>query len=218
MALLSVKGLTKSYGVLRVLKGIDFTLNAGEIVAMMGSSGAGKSTFLHIAGLLDEAESGSILIDNQDVTRFSVFEKAKIRRTRIGFIFQFHHLLQEFTALENVALAARINGISKKAAEERGKELLDYLGLESRMNHFPDQLSGGEQQRVAIARALVNRPGIILADEPTGNLDSANSLEVQHLLHKISKEYNTALFIATHNSELGQSADRLLHLKDGVIY
>lgn len=218
MALLSVKGLTKSYGVLRVLKGIDFTLNAGEIVAMMGSSGAGKSTFLHIAGLLDEAESGSILIDNQDVTRFSVFEKAKIRRTRIGFIFQFHHLLQEFTALENVALAARINGISKKAAEERGKELLVYLGLESRMNHFPDQLSGGEQQRVAIARALVNRPGIILADEPTGNLDSANSLEVQHLLYKISKEYNTALLIATHNSELGQSADRLLHLKDGVIY
>jgi len=218
MALLSVKGLTKSYGVLRVLKGIDFTLNAGEIVALMGSSGAGKSTFLHIAGLLDEAESGSILIDNQDVTRFSVFEKARIRRTRIGFIFQFHHLLQEFTALENVALAARINGISKKAAEEKGKELLVYLGLVSRMNHFPDQLSGGEQQRVAIARALVNRPGIILADEPTGNLDSANSLEVQHLLHKISKEYNTALLIATHNSELGQSADRLLHLKDGVIY
>jgi len=201
---------------LQVLKGIDLEVEQGEVVAIVGASGAGKSTFLHILGTLDRPEEGQVFI--QDVNVFTQKDKdlAKFRNEKIGFIFQFHNLLAEFTALENACMPAYIGGTMKdNDIIARGKELLDLLGLSDRMNHLPSQLSGGEQQRVAVARALLNKPAIVLADEPSGNLDSHNALDLHQLFFKLRDEFGQTFVIVTHNEELAEMADRRLVMQDG---
>lgn len=207
----------KSYGELQVLKGIGLSVAAGEIVSIVGASGAGKTTLLQILGTLDLPSSGSLSFNGREITKMSKSELSKFRNQSIGFIFQFHHLLPEFTALENVCIPAFIGKVPKAQAESRATELLDYLGLGHRINHKPAELSGGEQQRVAVARSLINQPEIIFADEPSGNLDSKNARELHELFFKLRKEFNQAFVIVTHNEELADMADRKLVMSDGNI-
>ena len=205
----------KSYGNLAVLKGIDITINKGEIVSIVGASGAGKSTLLHIIGTLDKADQGSIEIQGKSILQLSEKKLSDFRNKNIGFVFQFHHLLPEFTAIENVCIPAFIAKQSKKDAEGRAIELLDFLGLKDRIQHKPSELSGGEQQRVAIARALVNQPAVVLADEPSGNLDSANAKELHKLFFTLRDQFKQTFVIVTHNEELANMSDRKIVLKDG---
>ncbi|MEE0961448.1 MAG: ABC transporter ATP-binding protein [Bacteroidales bacterium] len=209
--------LNKKYGELHVLKDVDLHIMPSEIVALMGASGAGKTTLLQIIGTLDKADSGQILINNRDVTKLSDNKLSEFRNKEIGFVFQFHHLLAEFTALENVMLPALIGKQNKKETEERAKELLNIMHLYDRANHKPTQLSGGEQQRVAVARALINSPSIILADEPSGNLDSRNAKELHEYFFKLRETYKQTFLIVTHSEELAKMSDRMIEMQDGKI-
>jgi lipoprotein-releasing system ATP-binding protein len=213
--LLVAKNISKSYGKLAVLKSVDLSIAAAEIIAIVGASGAGKSTLLHLLGTLDNTDTGSIIFNGTDFTQLNDKALSTFRNQHMGFIFQFHHLLPEFTALENVCIPAYIAKENKADADARGLKLLTQLGLADRAEHKPSELSGGEQQRVAIARALINNPAIIFADEPTGNLDSNNANEINDLFLKIRKEMGVAIVIVTHNSALASIADRQLHMKDG---
>lgn len=211
------ENLTKSYGPLQVLKGISLHIQKGEVVSVVGASGAGKTTLLTILGTLDKADGGSLRIDGEEVLMMKPSELASFRNRRIGFVFQFHHLLPEFTALENVTIPALINRVPKKMAEEKAKGLLEMLGVSQRADHKPNALSGGEQQRVAVARALMNDPAVILADEPSGNLDSANARNLHELFFKLREELKQTFVIVTHNEDLAAMADRKLTISDGRI-
>ena len=215
--MLSARNIHKKYGQLQVLKGVDITISKGEIVSIVGSSGAGKSTLLHILGTLDTADAGEISLNNQQVSRLSGKKLAAFRNKEIGFVFQFHHLLPEFTALENVCIPGWIAGRQKKEIISRATELLKNLRLGDRMDNKPQQLSGGEQQRVAVARALINNPSIVMADEPTGNLDSANAKELHQLFIDLRNQFNQTFLIVTHNEELAKLSDRIVVMKDGKI-
>lgn len=210
------KNINKSYGDLQVLKSIDLKIEKGEIVSIVGPSGAGKTTFLQILGTLSRPNSGEVLYDNINISKLRDKQLAAFRNQNIGFVFQFHHLLPEFTALENVCIPAFINKIPKAQAEEKAKEILDFLKLSHRLDHKPKELSGGEQQRVAVARALINDPKVIFADEPSGNLDSQNKKELHGLFFSLRKKYNPAIVIVTHDIELADTADRKLTMKDGI--
>ena len=214
--MLIVKNIHKNYGSLPVLKGIDLHIQQGEIVSIVGASGAGKSTLLHIAGTLDRPDTGQVFIANQEVTNLKNNELAKFRNEKLGFIFQFHNLLGEFTALENVCMPAFIGG-KEKDVKEKAKELLVLLGLQDRIHNLPSQMSGGEQQRTAVARALINSPSIIFADEPSGNLDSKNAQELHKLFFDLRDKFNQTFVIVTHNEELANMADRKLVMQDGLI-
>ena len=211
------KEITKSYGNLSVLKGVNLEVARGEVVSIVGASGAGKSTLLQIIGTLDYADKGSVEIAGTQLGKLRSNQLAQFRNEHIGFIFQFHNLLPEFTALENVCIPAYIGKKSKQEAEKRGTDLLAFLGLGDRIHHKPNQLSGGEQQRVAVARALVNQPSVVLADEPSGNLDSKNARELHDLFFSLRDTYNQTFVIVTHNEELATMADRKLVMKDGII-
>lgn len=215
--MLSAKKVDKHYGKLHVLKSVDIHIEKGEIVSIVGSSGAGKSTLLHILGTLDRADSGEVIVQNQPIEKLSGKHLSRFRNKNIGFIFQFHHLLPEFTALENVCIPGWIAGAKKKEITQRAIELLTLLGLKDRLDNKPAHLSGGEQQRVAVARALINQPSIIMADEPTGNLDSANARELHRLFIELRDKYRQTFLIVTHNEELAAMSDRILHMKDGRI-
>lgn len=215
--MIQANNIHKSYDKLHVLKGVNLEVQNAEIVSIIGKSGSGKSTLLHILGTLDQSDKGSVIIDGADISKFDAKEIAKFRNSKIGFIFQFHHLLPEFTALENVLIPAMIANDSNKAKEDRAKELLDYLGLSERINHKPSQLSGGEQQRVAVARALINEPSVVFADEPTGNLDSESSAELHKLLQNLRDEYKQTFVIVTHSKELSEISDRTIIMQDGLI-
>ena len=211
------KDITKSYGDLKVLKGVNFTINKGEIVSVVGASGAGKTTLLQILGTLDRADGGDIVFENKSTSALSKKDLAQFRNQNIGFVFQFHHLLPEFTAFENVCLPGYIGKRNKKEVEKRAKELLIQLGLEDRIEHKPNELSGGEQQRVSVARALINDPALILADEPSGNLDSTTAKELHQLFFDLRNKFQQTFVIVTHNEELAKMADRTLVMKDGMI-
>lgn len=215
--MLKAQSIHKSYGQLQILKGVDFTVEQGEIVTIVGASGAGKSTLLNILGTLDTPDSGQIFINDVELNKLSNKNLSAFRNKQIGFIFQFHHLLVEFNALENVCIPAFIAGTSRAAAEKRATELLQLLGLGDRLTHKPSQLSGGEQQRVAVARALVNSPALIFADEPSGNLDSANATELHQLFVQLRDEFNQAFVIVTHNKDLAEIGNRKVLMKDGLI-
>ena len=206
-----------SYGNLKVLKELDFEIEKGEFVSIVGTSGSGKTTLLQLLGTLENIDSGEIIIDEKSVQELSAKELAIFRNQKIGFIFQFHNLLAEFSALENVCLPAYIAGISKKQAEKKAKEILNMLGLGDRITHKSDELSGGEQQRVAVARALINSPTVILADEPSGNLDSKNAKDLHKLLLKLNQEKGQTIIIVTHNNELANMANRKLEMVDGKL-
>jgi lipoprotein-releasing system ATP-binding protein len=209
--------LNKTYGSLHVLKDIDIHIKPSEIVALMGASGAGKTTLLQIVGTLDKADSGQVFINSKDITQFSDNKLSEFRNKEIGFVYQFHHLFTEFTALENVMMPALIAKENKRIAEEKAKELLNVLHLYERANHKPNQLSGGEQQRVAVARALINSPSIILADEPSGNLDSRNAKELHEYFFKLRETYKQTFLIVTHSEELAKMSDRMIEMQDGKI-
>lgn len=211
------ENITKSYRQLKVLKGINLSIEQGEIVSIVGASGAGKSTLLHILGTLDKPDTGILKIKDSRLDTMADKPLSAFRNQHIGFVFQFHHLLPEFTALENVCIPAFIAGVKMKEAQEKAKSLLRMLGLEERLTHKPSELSGGEQQRVAVARALVNNPAVILADEPSGNLDSASARELHDLFFLLRKDLNQTFVIVTHNNELADMADRKLTIKDGQI-
>ena len=215
--MIEATGITKSYGNLQVLKGVDVNIRKGEVVSIVGASGAGKSTLLHILGTLDRPDTGVVKFEEQVVTSMNARQLAQFRNKHIGFIFQFHNLLPEFTALENVCIPAYIGNANKQEAETRALELLDFLGLSARADHKPNQLSGGEQQRVAVARALMNKPDVILADEPSGNLDSKNARELHQLFFSLREKYNQTFVIVTHNDELAGLADRALVMRDGKL-
>jgi len=215
--MLQAKGIKKSYGSLEVLKGVDLTIEKGEIVSIIGSSGAGKSTLLHILGTLDASDAGSIFINNEPVHLLKGRKLANFRNKNIGFVFQFHHLLPEFSAIENVCIPGWIAGTSKAKVEEEAARLLNLLGLGERLDNKPNQLSGGEQQRVAVARALINNPSIVFADEPTGNLDSANAEGLHHLFVELRDTLQQTFLIVTHNEELAALSNRTIHMKDGRI-
>lgn len=215
--MLKATNITRNYNHLQVLKGVDIIVNKGEIVSIVGSSGAGKSTLLHILGSLDKANSGEIWINNQRIDTLKEKELAKFRNQHIGFVFQFHHLLPEFTALENVCIPGWIAGTNKKELEDKALELLKILGLQDRASHKPLELSGGEQQRVAVARALINNPDIVFADEPTGNLDSTHAQELHELFLHLQKTMGQTFLIVTHNEALAKMSDRVVHMKDGHI-
>ncbi|SFV33506.1 ABC transporter ATP-binding protein [Thermoflavifilum thermophilum] len=217
MMMLKAENLHKSYGSLHVLKGISLTVQRGEIVSILGSSGAGKSTLLHILGTLDSPSSGRVWLHGQDVFQLSSSALAAFRNRHIGFVFQFHYLLPEFTALENVCMPGWIAGEKKSVVEERARMLLETMGLRDRLHHKPAMLSGGEQQRVAVARALINHPDIVFADEPTGNLDSAHALELHQLFQELQKQFNQTFVIVTHNEALARLSDRQLLIKDGQL-
>jgi lipoprotein-releasing system ATP-binding protein len=212
-----VKDIHKSYGELKVLKGISLSIASGEIVSIVGASGAGKSTLLHIIGTLDRPDSGVLQISGTQTENLSDRKLSAFRNKNIGFVFQFHHLLPEFTALENVCIPAFIAGLGKREAENRAKKLIISLGLADRMEHKPSALSGGEQQRIAVARALINQPAVVLADEPSGNLDSVNAKELHKLFFHLREEFNQTFVIVTHNEDLAEMADRRLTIKDGII-
>ncbi|MCC7030353.1 MAG: ABC transporter ATP-binding protein [Chitinophagaceae bacterium] len=213
--MLSTKNLSKSYGDLNILRDVTMEVKKGEIVSIVGASGAGKSTLLHIIGTLDKPDNGEVIIDQVRVFALSPKKLSQFRNQKIGFVFQFHHLLPEFTALENTALPALINNLSKKEAEKKASALLDILQLGHRLHHKPAELSGGEQQRVAIARALVNDPAIVLADEPTGNLDSKNSMAIFNMINDLRTQLNQTFILVTHNDELANQSDRILKMIDG---
>jgi lipoprotein-releasing system ATP-binding protein len=211
------RGITKSYGSLKVLKGIDMEVSKGEIVSIVGASGAGKSTLLHILGTLDKPDQGELSLDNENLLKLLPNQMARFRNQEVGFIFQFHNLLPEFTALENVCLPGFISKRPKVEVEEYAEKLLNLLGLTERQDHKPSQLSGGEQQRTAVARALINQPAIIFADEPSGNLDSKNANELHDLFFKLREDLDQTFVIVTHNKELAAKADRKLEIRDGLI-
>ncbi len=215
--MLQASGITKSFGDLRVLKGVDIQVKKSEIISIVGSSGAGKSTLLHILGTLDAPDSGVLTIDGKRVDQMKQREKAAFRNKNIGFIFQFHNLLAEFTALENICIPGYIHGMSRSEVEGRAMKLLTRLGVNDRSDHKPSELSGGEQQRVAVARALINDPLMIFADEPSGNLDSRNAEQLHKLFFELRDEFKQTFVIVTHNEELAQMADRTLEMKDGLI-
>lgn len=211
------ENIHKSYGALEVLKGISLVIEKGEVVSVVGASGAGKTTLLHIIGTLDRFDSGRVIIDGKDVSGLNDRQLSDFRNRKIGFVFQFHHLLPEFTALENVCIPAFISGSGRRDAERRAAELLDLLGLADRAGHKPSELSGGEQQRVAVARALVNNPAVVLADEPSGNLDSKASEELHQLFFSLRDRLQQTFVIVTHNNALAKMADRTLTIHDGQI-
>ena len=215
--MIQANGIYKSFGNVDVIKGIVLHINKGEIVAIVGASGAGKSTLLQILGTLDKPDKGKVIIDNQDITSLNQKNLASFRNKKIGFVFQFHHLLPEFTALENICIPAFIAGVPKKEAADKAMALLEYLRLTERASHKPSMLSGGEQQRVAIARALINNPAIILADEPSGNLDSQNAKELHELFFSLREKTGQTFVIVTHNPSLANMADRALTIVDGKI-
>lgn len=215
--MLKALNIHKKFGNLHILKGVNLEVTQGEIVAIVGASGAGKSSLLNILGTLDKTDSGKVIIADTDISTLSSKQLSAFRNHKIGFIFQFHHLLVEFTALENVCIPAYIAGTPKPAAEKRAIELLNKLGLGERLHHKPAQLSGGEQQRVAVARALVNSPALIFADEPSGNLDSANARELHELFLQLRDEFNQTFVIVTHNEELADLSDRKVLMRDGLI-
>lgn len=215
--MISGKNIFKRYGKVEVLKGVDLEINKGEVVSIVGPSGSGKSTLLHILGTLDSADMGEVKMNNVLINSLSGVKLSAFRNKHIGFVFQFHHLLPEFSALENVCIPGWISGKKKTEVKAEAERLLNMLGLAERMENKPNQLSGGEQQRVAVARALINKPDIIFADEPTGNLDSANAKELHQLFFDLRKNFNQTFLIVTHNEELAQLSDRVLHMKDGKI-
>src|ERR1043165_3448960 len=215
--MLAGQNIHKRYGTVEVLRGVDINIKRGEIVSIVGSSGAGKSTLLHILGTLDTADRGAVRLEEADIGSLQGKKLADFRNKNIGFVFQFHHLLPEFTALENVCIPGWLAGKKRKEIENRAKELLSLLGLRERLENKPNQLSGGEQQRVAVARALINGPSIVFADEPTGNLDSANAKELHQLFFDLRDQFNQTFLIVTHNEELAQLSDRVLHMNDGKI-
>lgn len=215
--MLKAQSIQKSYGKLQILKGVNLEVQQGEIVTITGASGAGKSSLLNIIGTLDQADSGQIFMDDVDISRLNSKQLSHFRNRNLGFIFQFHHLLAEFNAIENVCIPAFIAGTSKADAEKRAIQLLDMLGLKDRLYHKPSQLSGGEQQRVAVARALINKPALILADEPSGNLDSANARDLHELFVNLRNQFNQTFIIVTHNDELAGLSDRKVMMKDGLI-
>jgi lipoprotein-releasing system ATP-binding protein len=215
--MLTGKNIYKTYGTVPVLKGVDIAVNMGEIVSIVGSSGAGKSTLLHILGTLDKADKGEVKMDNVTISSLQGKQLASFRNKHIGFVFQFHHLLPEFTAMENVCIPGWLAGRRKKEVEEKAAEWLQVLGLKERFENKPNQLSGGEQQRVAVARALINNPSIVFADEPTGNLDSANAKELHQLFLDLRNKFKQTFLIVTHNEELAKLGDRVLYMKDGKI-
>lgn len=210
--------ITKSYGNLKVLKGISLDIKKGEIVSVTGASGAGKSTLLHIMSTLDRADGGQVFLDGIETGKLNDRKLAEFRNRKVGFVFQFHHLLPEFTALENVCIPAFIAKTSKKEAEHRAMELLEFLGLSDRATHKPSELSGGEQQRVAVARALVNQPSVLMADEPSGNLDSENARLLHSLFFELREKFNQTIVIVTHNEELAGLSDRRLFMRDGLMF
>lgn len=215
--MITATGIKKSFGEIEVLKGIDLNIEKEEFVSIVGASGAGKTTLLQILGTLDKADAGSLMIDGIDVQRLNSNALADFRLKHIGFVFQFHQLLPEFSALENVMIPALIARRNKREAEKEAKELLDYLGLSHRLTHKPNQLSGGEKQRVAVARALINRPSLILADEPSGSLDSKNKEELNKLLLNLKNEFHLTLLVVTHDASIASISDRTITMKDGVI-
>jgi lipoprotein-releasing system ATP-binding protein len=213
--MIQAKGIEKSFGTLKVLKGLDFSVEKSEVVSIMGASGAGKSTLLQILGTLSTPDSGSLVIDGTDVLKLDSKGLAEFRNLRLGFVFQFHHLLPEFTALENVMIPAFIAGRGKKEAEQRAKELLNDLGLGERLTHKPSELSGGEQQRVAIARALINKPAVLFADEPSGNLDTKTKEELHRMFFDLRDKYGQTIVIVTHDPDLAKMCDRSFFMVDG---
>jgi lipoprotein-releasing system ATP-binding protein len=217
MAILSARNIHKRYGAIEVLKGVDIDVQSGEIVSIVGPSGSGKSTLLHILGTLDKADEGEVIFNNQKINSLEGKKLADFRNRHIGFVFQFHHLLPEFSALENVCIPGWLSSKKTSEVKKRAEELLVMLGLKDRLENKPNALSGGEQQRVAVARALVNNPDIVFADEPSGNLDSANAKELHQLFFDLRKKFNQTFLIVTHNEELAQQSDRMLTMRDGKI-
>lgn len=214
--MIDAKDISKSFGPVKVLKGIDFHASAGEVVSIVGASGAGKSTLLQIIGTLSRPDSGKVLIDGTDIFSLSPNGLSDFRNSRIGFVFQFHHLLPEFTALENIMIPAMISGAGRSACEKRALELLEIMGLRERATHKPSELSGGEQQRVAIARAVINRPSVIFADEPSGNLDSVTKKDIHQLFFDLRDQFGQTVIIVTHDRDLAEMSDRMLEMRDGL--
>ncbi|CCY89794.1 aBC transporter ATP-binding protein [Bacteroides sp. CAG:1076] len=215
--MIQLEGITKSFGSLHVLKGIDLTINKGEVVSIVGPSGAGKTTLLQIMGTLDKPDSGRIILNGTEVNRLKEKELSAFRNKEIGFVFQFHQLLPEFTALENVMIPALIQGVSASEAKKKATEMLDFLGLSERASHKPAELSGGEKQRVAVARALINHPAVVLADEPSGSLDTQNKIELHRLFFDLRDKLGQTFVIVTHDEELAAQTDRTIHMIDGMI-
>ena len=216
--MIQAREIVKSYGSLKVLKGVSVVIDKGEIVSVTGASGAGKSTLLHILSTIDRADSGHVVVDGIETGKLNDRKLAGFRNRKVGFVFQFHHLLPEFTALENVCIPAFIAGTGRREAELRAMELLDFLNLKDRSSHKPSELSGGEQQRIAVARALINSPSVIMADEPSGNLDSTNARQLQQLFFELREQFSQTILIVTHNEELAEMADRRLFMRDGLIF
>lgn len=215
--MIQLKNITKSFGALQVLRGIDLSVEEGQVVSIVGPSGAGKTTLLQIMGTLDKADGGQVIINGQDISALNQKRLSQFRNKHLGFVFQFHQLLPEFTALENIMIPAFIGGTGEKEAEERARELLQFMGLADRATHKPNELSGGEKQRVAVARALVNRPDVIMADEPSGSLDSRNKEELHRLFFDLRDKYGQTFVIVTHDESLAALTDRTIHMKDGNI-
>lgn len=213
--MIKIENIHKSYGNVQVLKGINLNVSQGEIISIVGASGAGKTTLLQIIGTLEKPDEGSILINDVDINKLSERKLSQFRNSNIGFVFQFHHLLPEFTALENILMPALIKGCSKEEVMDRANQLMKFLKIDHRYNHKPSELSGGEQQRVAVARALINQPAVVLADEPSGNLDSGNARELHNLFFDLRNQYNQTFIIVTHNEEFAEMADRKMVMIDG---
>ncbi len=215
--MIQLRNITKSFGTLKVLRGIDLDIQKGEVVSIVGPSGAGKTTLLQIMGTLDKPDKGTVVFDDLDVNSLSQKKLSEFRNRHIGFVFQFHQLLPEFTALENIMIPAFIGGSGKREASQRAMELLEFMGVQDRASHKPNELSGGEKQRVAVARALVNKPTVVMADEPSGSLDSANKEELHRLFFALREQYGQTFVIVTHDESLAAMTDRTIHLKDGAI-